>query len=125
MFAYYIFMNFLNNIIFFKKLQKSYFFFAKFKKLCYYFFVKNFKHMHIEYITLVISAIAIIFSGFSLMYTRKIAILNQSEQERNDHVELNITIANLYESQVCFENISLRRILYLQSIEYNGLEQNL
>lgn len=57
-------------------------------------------------------------SGFSLWYTRKIVLLNQSEQERNDHVELNIDLEDLATYTFKFKNISLRRIIYPEKVKY-------
>lgn len=79
----------------------------------------------VEIISLGISSFAILFSGFSMWYTRKNMLLNQIEQERNDHVELKIELIDTEKNIFRFTNISHRRIIYLENAEYKNVMQSL
>lgn len=82
--------------------------------------------MHIsEIISIIISLLAMSFSGFSIWYTRKILLLNKSEQERNDHIELSVEIFDAEKNIFTFKNISHRRIIYLESLQYKNFSQSL
>lgn len=78
-----------------------------------------------EIISLIISLLAMSFSGFSIWYTRKILLLNKSEQERNDHIELSVEIFDVEKNIFSFKNISHRRIIYLENAEYKNVLQTL
>lgn len=52
-------------------------------------------------------------------------LLNQVEQERNDHVELKIELIDTEKNIFRFTNISHRRIIYLENAEYKNVMQSL
>lgn len=78
-----------------------------------------------EIISNILSILAIVFAGFSFWYTRKTSLYYQSEQERNDHVELSIDIEKNEKIEFSFKNISPRRIIYLEKFYYKNTDYSL